>query len=346
MESASGRLSVIARWGCFVWLAVTLLAPRVLASKKEAEAASLIDRAKQLSDIRAEGAPAFRLRINLRLTDKDGSTHDGAYAETWVSKTQWRRETKLGDFRRTEVASGRKLWRLDSATTMPERIKDVLGFFEISKPTPQMQDYLKPAEIEDQQIRGTSARCIEIRTGFLVTSALCFDKDNGMLAAELQPLRVESRVAAKDCVFSNYRKFGDRIVAGSYDCYEDGHLRFQARVVEIAAESAPDPRSFTALDGASESVNCLGAVKPGELIDKVDPRRPLAVNVQSRAFIRATIGTDGKLHDLRVVFSPNPEFSESALQALKQWRYKPYTCDGEPVEVDTEVTVDFGFFRP
>ena len=52
------------------------------------EAASLIEHAKQLSDIRADGAPAFRLRMNFRAIAKDGSVLEGAYSEVWVSKAQ------------------------------------------------------------------------------------------------------------------------------------------------------------------------------------------------------------------------------------------------------------------
>jgi TonB family protein len=341
METVSRKLSVITRLGWRVWLAVALLGPGAFASKKETEAIALLDRAKQLSDIRAEGTPAFRLKINFRII-QDGSSQEGAYSEIWASKTQWRRETTLGDFRRIEVASGRKLWRLDSATAVPEHITDILGFFGLSTPTPEMPIFLKPAGIEDQQIRGLNTRCIEASPDSRGTYALCFDKNAGTLAAELQPLRVGMRIAARDCVFSDYQKFGDRLVASAYQCYEDGHLKFQARVAAITAEPAPDPGLFRALDGAKESVNCLGPVNQGTLIDRVEPRSTLAGGIRNAIVVmRGVIGTDGNLHELKVVSSPNPEFDESALKAVQQWRYKPYTCDGEPVEVDTEVEVNF-----
>jgi hypothetical protein len=58
------------------------------ASKKEVEAASLIERTRQLSDIRAEGSSPFRLKLNFKVTrKKDGAVLEG----TWSSKTQWRR---------------------------------------------------------------------------------------------------------------------------------------------------------------------------------------------------------------------------------------------------------------
>ena len=57
------------------------------AGNKQTEAAALIEHAKQLSDIRAEGAPAFRLRLDFKAIKRDGSVLAGTYTEVWVSKT-------------------------------------------------------------------------------------------------------------------------------------------------------------------------------------------------------------------------------------------------------------------
>ena len=341
MQNVVRNFAVIARLGWRVSLVIAFLLPIALASKKETEAASLLDRAELLSGVRADGAPAFRLKVDFNVV-QEGFSQEGAYSEIWESRTRWRRETTLGDFRRTEVASGRRLWRLDSATA-PERIADILGFFELSMPTPLMQMFLKPTRIEDQQIRGMSMRCIETSDGSWGTFALCFDKNTGALAAQLEPLRVGMGIAAKDCIFSHYQKFGGHIVAGAYQCYEDGHLKFQARVASItAAEATPDPALFAALAGAKEMVNCLGPIMQGKLIDKVEPRLPLALGIKGATVdLYAVIGTDGRLHELKVTSPPNPEFDGPALEAARQRRYKPSTCDGEPVEVETHLEVRY-----
>ncbi len=54
----------------------------------------------------------------------------------------------------------------------------------------------------------------------------------------------------------------------------------------------------------------------------------------------AVIGKDGIIRDLSVVSGP-PELTSAALDAVKQWRYKPYLLNGEVVEVETTINVNF-----
>ena len=56
--------------------------------------------------------------------------------------------------------------------------------------------------------------------------------------------------------------------------------------------------------------------------------------------LQALIGKDGTIQNLHVV-SGHPMLTGSALEAVKQWRYKPYYLNGEPVEVETTVNVVF-----
>jgi protein TonB len=52
------------------------------------------------------------------------------------------------------------------------------------------------------------------------------------------------------------------------------------------------------------------------------------------------IGKDGSIQHLKAV-SGNPMLIPSAIDAVSQWKYKPYYLNGQPVEVDTQVTVNF-----
>ena len=56
--------------------------------------------------------------------------------------------------------------------------------------------------------------------------------------------------------------------------------------------------------------------------------------------LMALIGTDGTVKDVRVE-SGLPILAQAAIDAVKQWRYKPYMIDGEPVEVDSRITINF-----
>jgi protein TonB len=56
--------------------------------------------------------------------------------------------------------------------------------------------------------------------------------------------------------------------------------------------------------------------------------------------LQATISKSGTIENLRVISGP-PMLTQSALEAVKTWRYKPYQLNGEPVEVETTVNVVF-----
>jgi periplasmic protein TonB len=94
---------------------------------------------------------------------------------------------------------------------------------------------------------------------------------------------------------------------------------------------------------AVQRVRVSQGVTAGLVIKKVNPvYPPLArtARVQGSVVLAAIIGKDGTIQNLHVL-SGHPLLTQAALDAVKQWRYKPYILNGEPVEVDTQVTVNF-----
>jgi periplasmic protein TonB len=86
----------------------------------------------------------------------------------------------------------------------------------------------------------------------------------------------------------------------------------------------------------------IGAME-ASLIYKVIPQYPLLARyarMSGDVVLRATITTDGRVRDLEVV-SGRSIFIQAAMDAVRQWRYRPTRLDGEPVEVETIVTVKF-----
>jgi periplasmic protein TonB len=81
----------------------------------------------------------------------------------------------------------------------------------------------------------------------------------------------------------------------------------------------------------------------GNLIHRVQPDYPpLAkqVHVQGLVVLRAMISREGAIEELQVL-SGHPMLVKAAVDAVRQWRYHPYVLNGEPVEVETEVKVNF-----
>jgi TonB family protein len=171
---------------------------------------------------------------------------------------------------------------------------------------------------------------------------LCFDKLTGLLSAEIDPLGTNP--GERVCFHSDYQKFGEYMVARSYECAEDKQLKIEARVTELAADSAQDPALFVPPEGAKESLNCLGSVMHPEQVYTSEPMPPHGVSGINVVTIGLVVGTDGKPHDVKVTSAPNPGYDEAVLEAVQEWRFKPATCDGEPMEAPISIQTEFRRF--
>jgi periplasmic protein TonB len=92
-----------------------------------------------------------------------------------------------------------------------------------------------------------------------------------------------------------------------------------------------------------QRVRVSQGVSAGLLVRRVNPTYPpLArqARIQGQVVLRAVISKDGSIENLTLV-SGHPMLAPAAIEAVKQWKYKPYLLNGEPVEVDTEVLVNF-----
>lgn len=87
-----------------------------------------------------------------------------------------------------------------------------------------------------------------------------------------------------------------------------------------------------------------GNVQAAKLITQPQPVYPALARqarITGNVVLHAIIGKDGTVQQLEVV-SGHPLLVQSALDAVKNWRYQPTTLNGDPVEVDTTITVIFG----
>jgi protein TonB len=79
-------------------------------------------------------------------------------------------------------------------------------------------------------------------------------------------------------------------------------------------------------------------------VEPVYPRLARAAGVEGTVELRAVITRQGTIEKLQVLRGP-PLLVKAAVDAVAEWRYRPYVLNGEPVEVDTDVTVKFSLSR-
>ena len=117
-----------------------------------------------------------------------------------------------------------------------------------------------------------------------------------------------------------------------------------------AATSAVALRVGVDQTGSSDKAAAKGVptsvpaqVMQDNLITRVNPVYPpeaKAAKIQGRVVLEAVIGVDGHVENLKVVSGPK-ELQQSSLDAVRQWVYKPYMVNGNPVEVTTDINVNY-----
>jgi len=99
-------------------------------------------------------------------------------------------------------------------------------------------------------------------------------------------------------------------------------------------------KSNVKLDGTKRIKSQL---EEGQLVNRVEPVYPhiAAISgIQGQVKLHAIIARDGRIQSLNVI-SGSPLLVRAALEAVEQWRYRPYVLNGETVEVETLITVNF-----
>lgn len=92
-----------------------------------------------------------------------------------------------------------------------------------------------------------------------------------------------------------------------------------------------------------QTLNVSQGVSQGLLLKKVQPTYPptaLRMRLEGAVQLMATISKNGNISAVKIL-SGDPQLARAAADAVKQWKYKPYQLNGEPVEIQTPVTVNF-----
>jgi len=111
----------------------------------------------------------------------------------------------------------------------------------------------------------------------------------------------------------------------------------------ISAAPPPPPVKEAPKPVTPQRIRVGGNVQQANLIRKVQPvYPPLAKQARIQGTVRFTaiIGKDGTIQNLQLV-TGHPLLVEAARQAVSQWQYKPTLLNGEPVEVVTQIDVNF-----
>jgi TonB family protein len=129
-----------------------------------------------------------------------------------------------------------------------------------------------------------------------------------------------------------------------FDLDSDAKMDRIFTMANQGGEAVPDTATSAVSEGAAKPTHVAGMVAQSNLTTKIQPVYPMAAKkaaIQGTVEIAATISNEGIPVDLRVNASPNDDLSESAIEAVRQWRYRPTLLNGQPVTIDTTIVVNY-----
>jgi len=289
----------------------------------------------------------WHAKVNVTMFDDKGKHPVEATVEYWKSGDESLRVITEGANTETVLRHDGHVYRIhtgDAISTVA-----ATAFQAILHPGPLPFDLQgsKP-ELRKQNFGKTPLDCIMLTQPLkdltLVPLGLfptfCLDHDTGHLRATYD-------FGSRGITINGEGKFMDRIVATTLSVADGATLVGTAKVVALST-FVPTPETFQpAPELVAESTGTAriaGGVASGLKIGGANPSYPVVArqnHVEGTVVLHAIIGRDGHMHTLRVVSTPDVDLAVAALAAVRTWIYRPYLLNGEPVEVDTTVIVNF-----
>ncbi len=321
-------------------ICLMLVAGASSAENNKALGNDLIAKAHKISDIRAEGAPAFRLEGTFLSIPKetDGPKVEGSYTEVWVSATKWRREVKTSSSTLVEIGIGTKIWHADSGS---DRLWMVL-----SPPLTRYPERMiagKAAEIDrisDRRVDSLKMTCVESKSnGWKAID--CLDPSTSVLLIHEISGGPNWNPFHYSCIYRYYEQFGDELFPRSVRCRNGPGDNVMLTILKLSKEVTPDESLFAKPPGAVETRNCQTDVSAPSPTYTPNVEHPGQHSQVITVVLWTAVDENGNARDTKIARTGGDYFDHLALNALRQWKFKPAMCGGAPIAVAMEIEMKF-----
>ncbi len=332
--------------------AVALLLAGPAFSEDTAPLVERLHRADAGSSIDDPQMKPWYLKLSFQLFDGKGvATETGTIEEWWAGPSMYKTIYTSPSYTATEIRLKDDSYRSKGSYSAPELLE--LALRQVVHPMPT------EAEISDSKpylMKETFGKvpmdCImltqEIKNVVYPPLGLfptyCFDRDKDIL-------RVSYDFGSQLVLRNTMGTFAQRSVVIDQKTSLGSVIAITAHVDELKTMPSKDSDFEPSQDLEklnTRTANVSSAVAQGLAFRQpapIYPERAKERHVSGSVIIGATIGRDGRVRALKLISVPDPDLAIAALAAVRQWRYKPYLLNGEPVEVQTHVTVNFNFSR-
>jgi len=309
-----------------------------------------LQKAATLNGLTGADIKPWHLKATFDVYDDAGKVKDtGTYEELWVSPTKYKQEYTFKGIAVTQYGTENGIyvrsphgqsWDLIDGKYAPSILR--IAFIPQFPDT----DRIKKLDIEKykQKLGDTQYTCLSIapipyaRTRSFVGPTYCFNTELPMLHF------AEIRAMNEQVLYYDIQSFHGHYIASyaGISFNRKAALNFKIEALELI-DPINDAEFNLPPDARRTRITVAHGVMDENFLKKVEPMYPAiakAARVQGTVILEATIDTTGKVKEAHVTSGP-PMLQQAAIDNAKQWFYKPYLLNGEPVEVETTINVVF-----
>ena len=298
--------------------------------------------ATQKAALESEGSPPFHLEAKYETFDYTGQPlGSGTLTEEFL---------RPGLHKVTVQAANKQ-----ASADPPDFIRQLLFKMLIDPgPTPAELEDMSLTE-KDQKAGEISLRCITLHSitkpgtianPFAVPPVYCLGPTTPIFRVAVQRYGLE-------VLFNKIGSFAGHSLAQDISIKENGKLRGKLQVTQLVTAPSLTEANFPTepvIRIREENVKSLAndsrSPATGRLIQKVSPFYPAAAKIkriQGPVVLNVLIDKQGLVKEMEIISAPSGDLAEAAKAAVRQWRYEPYLLNGQTVEAETTVTVNFSF---
>lgn len=338
-----------AAWKALVLATVIAIAVRPILADNKAALTDRLKNAEVDTSLDDSKLAPWHLKLEIQYYDLKGKpTEKGTIEEWWAAPRQRVIAYTLPEYTGKYVQNSTgEFW--SKAPGSPSYLANIL-LTQVVHPMPS-DDKINQAtpDLRKQSFGKVSLDCIMLTHPIKNVAYLplglyptyCFDtgKDS---------LRATYSLGSMSIVRNMMGTFQGHSVPTAMRINEGANAAASAQIVELKGLHV-DPTQFVPsndMQPTGSMAMISGSVMAGTIMKKGAPVYPESArqrHMSGAVVLRALIGRDGRIQSLEIASTPDADLGLSALAAVQLWTYQPYLHNGEPIEVDTTITVHYDF---
>lgn len=342
-------MSACTRW---ILMAALMVATPIVRAEDAATLIARMQAAGIENSLDAPGIKPWHLKVSFQLfDDQHKPSEQGTMEEWWAEPDLYKITFTSPSYSATKIKNKDGLFESKGGEDRHYMLGVLHQMVVHPMPSDKALDQIS-AKLEHRTIGSVKLDCIHVKEDGKEPHHLlpqvedptyCFDRDGNKL-------RLYTLIGYLEVARNRMGTFQGRTIALDMFITDVGASIMTAHVTALTGYE-PDANVFdtTSLvrqspDLSKPTIHVAPAVFAGRKTGGAVPHYPEIARErrsQGSVVMTATIGTDGHIHDLEVVASPDKDLSKAAQEAVQTWTYQPYLLNGAPVEVETTVTVNF-----